>query len=77
MPKRRRAIGETLGAAIPVTKEVKVKKENQAVETVDVTEPAGMPELGRKVVEAMREVSEAIYSVRSLKNVNFQELVEE
>lgn len=44
--KRQRVLVEMMGAAGPVTKGVKVKKEDEIREGVDVTRPAASPRLG-------------------------------
>lgn len=52
------------------------KTEDQIVAVIDVTEQETLPELGSQVVEAMREVREAMYIICSFHNADFQELVD-
>lgn len=77
VPKHQRALDEMMGGAGPVTKEVSVRKIDQFMELVGVTEPALSSELCPQVLEVIRKVRKAMYSIRSFHNVDFRELVVE
>lgn len=42
-------------------RKAKLKKENEAMDVVDVTESAALPELGSEVAEAMRKMVGAMF----------------
>lgn len=65
-----------MSAAGPVTKDVKVKHQNQVMELVDVTDLAASPEPGPQGADVMREVREAMYPIRSFYNSDFLQFVE-
>lgn len=54
-----------LGGALPVTDMLEWKEEDQVIKTVDLAEPAASLELRPEVVQAMKKVREAMYSVGS------------
>lgn len=76
MQKRHQRIYEMLGPAEPATKKVDVKKQGEELQVVDMMEPPPASEFGSQVIEAMKNVREALYPTCSFHNTDFQELVE-
>lgn len=64
--KRQRMIGDIMGAAEPVIKNMEVKGEDQVIEIVDVTESTASPELDPQRIGAIRKVQDAMYPICSL-----------
>lgn len=59
-----------MGGEGPVSKELEVIEEHQILEVDDGAEPATLSELSTQVVEEMRMVGEAMYSVCSFHNID-------
>lgn len=52
-------------------------EDDQVMKVTELTELATSPKLGSQVVQAMMNVLQARYPVRSFYNINFRELVDE
>lgn len=71
MTKRQRTLNEMVDAAVLLTRNVEVREYYQVIGLVEETEPVSSPELGTKVVEAIRKVRKAMYFICSFENVGF------
>lgn len=76
-PKLHPAIDEMEDMTEPDSKDLEVKDGDQAVSLVNVFEPEASPELGRQAPETTKKGRNSMYSICSLVNVHFQELLEE